>query len=115
MLTQWKNRIGRRYCGKYEYLLLYDKIRLSEVPESIRLNVNYASILHIAALRTSRAISPERFAVDLYFLAHEIEGLADGDPVKADLAFRLAEYSKMLENMLKKSISKGGTTPHDRL
>ena len=97
MLTQWKNRIGRRRCEKYEYLLLYDKIRLSEVPEFIRLSPRYASALHIAALRTSRAISPERFAADLHFLTHEIEGLADGDPVKADLTFRLAEYSEMLE------------------
>lgn len=103
MLAQWKNRIGRRRCEKYEYLLLYDKIRLSEVPESIRLNVNYASILHVAALRTSRAISPERFAEELHFLTYEIEGLEDGNPVKADLTFRLAEYSKMLENILEKS------------
>ena len=110
MLTQRKNRIGRRRCEKYEYLLLYDKIRLSEVPESIRLNVNYVSILHIAALRTSRAISPERFASDLCFLTHEIEGLADGDPVKTDLTFRLVEYSEMLENMLEKSTDKGGHT-----
>lgn len=95
MLNNFKRRYLRRRCEKYEYLLLYDKLRLPQVPASIRLNLSCASTIHIAALRTSRAISLNRFDEDIRFIAHEIAGLNYADPVKAVLQLRLEEYRDM--------------------
>lgn len=56
---------------KYESLLLNDKIRLKDVPKSVRLDPYFAARVHTVAFRVDRAVSIERFEEDLRLVEFE--------------------------------------------
>ncbi|MPM85143.1 hypothetical protein SDC9_132220 [bioreactor metagenome] len=69
MLKEWRED---RLCRKYELQLLTRRIRLWDVPESLRRNPTYARGIYITGFRADRMVSRERYETDLRKLGVEI-------------------------------------------
>ena len=80
-------------CDKYARMLLSNRIRLFDIPASIRLAFPWACTIHAYAFRTDRAMGKEWFQEDLTFMENEIRLLKDGDPLKIALSQMLEDYT----------------------
>lgn len=69
MLREWRE--GRQ-CRTYEDQLLIRRIRLWDVPESLRRNQDCARAIYITGFRADRMVSRERYEEDLLKLESEI-------------------------------------------
>lgn len=67
-----RKRREDRLCRKYELQLLTRRIRLWDVPESLRRNPTYARGIYITGFRADRMVSRERYETDLRKLGVEI-------------------------------------------
>jgi hypothetical protein len=69
MLRKWRE--DRQY-RKYENQLITRRIRLWDVPESLRRNPTYARRIYITGFQADRMVSRERYGEDLLKLETEI-------------------------------------------
>ena len=70
-LKRWRRKSMRERADKYISMLLDCKIRLRDVPKSVRMNPQVAARIHTAAFRVDRALGIARFREDLALLKYE--------------------------------------------
>lgn len=99
-------RIQQNRADKFMFLLIDDKIRLKDVPKSVRMSAPMATRIHTAAFRIDRAYPIERFEEDLRLLEFE-QFLAkeQNDIVLLKVLQNIEKRAKWMYNILKKQVS----------
>lgn len=72
-----------------ENMLLYDRMRLEEIPQSMRI---FDSSIYVTAIRVGNDISGERFVETFKILCNDICSLDKGDKQRMELIRLLSQY-----------------------
>lgn len=86
-------------CEKYCRMLLWNRIRLSDIPASVRLHSRWAPTIHAHAFRASRSVSKEQYQQDLQFLQSELLMLGKDDPLRQILQHILETRTEDLKHI----------------
>ena len=70
-------------------MILYGKIRLTDIPQEIRIA---SKGIYVTAFRVSNKISCERYVEDLQILCNDLSALKSDDPSRTDLVRLLSGY-----------------------
>lgn len=72
-----------------KYMLLYDRMRLEEIPQSMRI---FDSSVYVTAIRVGNGISGERLVKTFKILCNDICSLDKGDKQRMELIRLLFQY-----------------------
>lgn len=100
---KWFRRSIRDRANKYISLLLACKIRLHDVPKSVRMDPQVTARIHTAAFRVDRAFPIERFEEDLRLVRFEKYcAKTTNDVVLLNVLEGVEKRAKMSYEILKK-------------